>query len=127
MLKKDVTYIDYNGNEQTDTLYFNLNETELLRLEVSFDGGLEQYVSNLDAQERPEDILNLFEKVLAGAYGEKSEDAKHFIKNEEMRDRFLQSAAYNTLLLEFLQDPDKVVDFFNEVIQGGLIQQENPN
>lgn len=30
MLKKTITYNDYNGNERTEDLYFNLSQAEVM-------------------------------------------------------------------------------------------------
>ena len=44
MIKKTITYKDFNGNENTDTFYFNLSEAELSMMEVKFKGGLSNYI-----------------------------------------------------------------------------------
>lgn len=118
MLKKVVDYVDFDNVNQTDTLYFNLTEAEVVRLDVQFKGGLIQFIENLDEEANPEDILSLFEKVIKAAYGEKSEDGKHFLKNDEMMNMFYQSAAYSALFVGLLQDTDNATAFFN-----GLLSQ----
>ena len=45
MLKKSITYIDFNGEEQTDVCFFNLSKTELTQMEMSEKGGFENYIS----------------------------------------------------------------------------------
>ena len=32
MLKKTITYTDYNGNSRTEDFYFNLTKTELMKM-----------------------------------------------------------------------------------------------
>lgn len=118
MLKKVVDYVDFNDENQTDTLYFNLTEAEVVRLDVQFKGGLIRFIENLDEEVNPEDILSLFEKVIRAAYGEKSEDGKHFLKNDEMMAMFHQSAAYSALFVGLLQDTENATAFFN-----GLLSQ----
>ena len=46
MLKKTITYTDYNGNSRTEDFSFNLNEAELAEMVVSVDGGLTAYGIN---------------------------------------------------------------------------------
>lgn len=116
MLKKVVKYTDFNGNERSDTLYFNLTDVEVARLEVSFPGGLEKYVNNLDAEERPDEVLDLFETVLKMSYGEKSEDGRYFHKPEKKTNDFMESAAYNSMFLELLSDADIAANFFSAVV-----------
>jgi hypothetical protein len=116
MLKKVVKYVDFNGNERSDTLYFNLTDVEVTRLEVKFPGGLEKYVNGLDAEERPDEILDLFEAVLSMSYGEKSEDGRYFHKPEEKTTAFVESAAYGAIFFELLSDADKAAEFFSAVV-----------
>lgn len=116
MLKKVVNYFDFDGNQRSDTLYFNLTEVEVARLEVKFQGGLEEHVNNLNAQERPDEILELFETVLRMSYGEKSEDGRFFHKTEDKTKAFMDSAAYTAIFMELLSDADKAADFFNAIV-----------
>ena len=39
MLKKTVTYVDYNGVERTEDFYFNLSKAEVTEMELSVEGG----------------------------------------------------------------------------------------
>lgn len=47
MLKKTVTYTDYNGVERTEDFYFNLSKAEVTEMELSVDGGLAQMLENI--------------------------------------------------------------------------------
>ena len=40
MLKKTITYNDYNGVERTEDFYFNLSKAEILEMEMGTSGGL---------------------------------------------------------------------------------------
>ena len=40
MLKKTITYPDYNGGSRTEDFYFNLTQAEVTEMELSVDGGL---------------------------------------------------------------------------------------
>ena len=35
MLKKTITYVDYNGNERTEDYYFNLSKAEIMETRCS--------------------------------------------------------------------------------------------
>ena len=39
MLKKTITYTDYNGVERKEDFYFNLTKAELMEMEMSTKGG----------------------------------------------------------------------------------------
>ncbi len=51
MLKKEITYVDYNGNKVTENLYFNLSSVEQTRLFARYTKGgyenLEEYAKHL--------------------------------------------------------------------------------
>lgn len=123
MLKKQVKYVDYNGKEQEDTLYFNLSQAEAVRLDLSLEGGLEGYIASLNEELGPKDIMDFFERLLTLTYGEKSEDGKFFIKNEEVQAKFRNSAAYDALFVSMLQNVDEAVDFFNQVVSSAVPNQ----
>lgn len=125
MLKKVVNYIGFDEVERSETLYFNLTEPEVVRLDVQFPGGLEEYINNLDEKVNPENILSLFEKVIRASYGEKGEDGRHFIKNKKSADLFYQSAAYAALFVELVQDADKAAVFFNGLLSKTTVEPAN--
>ena len=39
MLKKTITYTDFNGKQRTETFYFNLTKAEVAEMEATVDGG----------------------------------------------------------------------------------------
>jgi hypothetical protein len=125
MIKKRVTYTDFDGEERIDTLYFNLTEPELVRLDVKYEGGLETLVNNLDPEARPDEVLELFETVIRTSYGEKSEDARYFIKDEKATEMFMQSAIYSALFMELIQDADGAAAFVNGLISQTAIAKKN--
>jgi len=126
VLKKTVNYRDFNGKKQSETLYFNLTEAELVRLDLEFKGGLETYIGNLDETARPEDILSLFERILQMSYGTKSEDGRYFLKDEKETARFKQSAMYSSLFLQLVQNVDQATSFFNELITRTTVPEPKP-
>lgn len=116
MLKRKVAFNDFDGNRGEETVYFNLTEPELFRLDVEFNGGLEKFINQLDPEQRPQEVLDLFEKVIRMSYGEKSEDGRHFIKSKEKTDLFMQSAVYGALFMEIVGDAEVAAAFFNALI-----------
>ena len=45
MLKKTMTYEDYNGVPRTEDFYFNLTPAEVTEMELSVDGGLVEMIN----------------------------------------------------------------------------------
>lgn len=118
MYKKTVTYEDYNGEEQTETFYFNLNKVEVMELEYSLGPG-ESITKSFQTIARAEDygtIIALIKKVLLMSYGEKTPDGKRFVKNEEIRTAFEQSPAFEAIFWEFGTNEEAFAEFFVGVL-----------
>lgn len=116
MLKKTITYVDYNGVERTDDCYFNLSKAEITEMEMSTAGGLAEMIQNIiKAQDAPA-IIKIFKDLILKAYGEKSPDGKRFIKSKELSTAFSQTEAYSILFMELATDADAAADFVNGII-----------
>ena len=106
MLKKVITYTDYNGNERTESFYFNLTKAELTEMELTTEGGLAEMIQNIiDAQDTPA-IIKIFKDLVLKSYGEKSADGRRFIKSDELKEGFAQTEAYSNLFMELATDSD---------------------
>lgn len=116
MLKESVTYIDYNENERTDELYFNLTDAEVMELELSTPGGLAGMINRVVAAQDQPTIIKIFKDFILKAYGVKSPDGKRFIKNEEVRAEFEQSEAYSILFMRLATDANYAAKFVNGII-----------
>ena len=54
MLKKTITYTDYNGVERTEDFYFNLTKAELMEMEIGTTGGMADMIKRIiDAKDAP--------------------------------------------------------------------------
>ena len=116
MLKKTITYTDYNGTERTEDFYFNLTKAEVMELEMSTSGGLAEMIKRIvDAKDAPA-IIKIFKDLVLKAYGEKSPDGKRFIKSDEIRTAFSQTEAYSILFMELATDADAAAKFVNGII-----------
>lgn len=123
MLKKTITYKDYNGNERTEDFYFNLNKAELMEMEMSTAGGLAETVDRIiKAQDAPT-IIKIFKKLLLDSYGERSLDGKRFIKNDELKEAFSQTEAYSELFMELSTNAEAASEFVNGIIPSDLINK----
>lgn len=116
MLKKTITYSDYNGVERTEDFYFNLTRSEITEMEVSIDGGLAQKIQTVSAAQDGGEIMRIFKEIILKAYGEKSPDGKRFIKSEELSIGFTQTEAYNQLFMSLITDPKAAAAFVNGII-----------
>lgn len=116
MLKKTITYKDYNGVERTEDFYFNFSEAEAMELELSKTGGLMETIRRIIAAQDAPAIIGIFKELVLKAYGEKSLDGKRFIKSKELSTAFSQTEAYSILFMQLASDADKAAEFVNGIV-----------
>ena len=119
MIKKTITYTDYDGNERTETFFFNLNKAELIEFNYFVDGGMERFLQRIVKNEDTKGMIDLFKELIRRSYGEKSEDGLRFIKvrdGHNLVDDFMQTEAYSELFVEITSDEKKASEFINGII-----------
>lgn len=116
MLKKTITYTDYNGSERTEDFYFNLTKAEVMEMEMSTSGGLTKMINRIVAAQDAPAIISIFKKLVLKAYGVKSPDGKRFIKSEELSTEFSQTEAYSQLFMELATNADEASKFVNGIV-----------
>lgn len=116
MLKKTITYTDYNDNTRTEDFYFNLTKAEIMEMEMSTTGGLAEMIQRIVAAQEAPAIIKIFKDLILKAYGVKSPDGKRFIKNQEKIDEFAQSEAYSILFMELATNADAAAAFVNGIM-----------
>lgn len=116
MLKKTITYTDYNDVERTEDFYFNLNKAEVIEMEMGTTGGLAEKIKRIVAAQDQPTIMKLFKEIILKAYGEKSDDGKRFKKSEEISEAFAQTEAYSILYTELATNADEAAKFINGIL-----------
>lgn len=131
MLKKTISYKDYNDVDRTEDFYFNLSKSEIAEMELGVDGGLSELLKKIIATKNNKELMAQFKKLILTAYGEKSPDGKRFIKSEELSTAFAQTEAYAELFFELMKDGgEKAAEFVNSILPKDMIQaamKQNPN
>lgn len=117
MVKKTVTYTDFNDVERTEDFYFHLTLSELMDMEAkdpegSFAKRIEGIINNRDIF----GILDAIKWVVEKAYGVRSADGRGFKKDPELTKEFVQSAAYEQMYMDLLDDPDEAANFINAMV-----------
>lgn len=116
MLKKTITYTDYNGVERKEDFYFNLTKAEITEMELSTTGGLSTVLQRIVSEQDQPQLIRMFKDLIIRSYGKKSDDGKRFIKNEQLSEEFTQTEAYNILFMELATDAEKAANFVNGII-----------
>lgn len=123
MLKKTITYTDYNGVERKEDFYFNLSKAEVMEMELSTTGGLAEMIKRIVAAQDQPAIIKVFKDLILKAYGEKSPDGKRFIKSPELSDAFAQTEAYSILFMELATNDEAAAKFINGIVPADMAQQ----
>lgn len=116
MLKKTITYTDFNGVECTEDFYFNLTEAEIMEMQLTVEGGFGETIDRIVKAKNVPEITKIFKDLILKSYGEKSADGKRFMKTDEIRQGFAQTEAYSVLFMELAQNADAASDFINGIV-----------
>lgn len=132
MIKKTVNYTDFDGTEKTETLRFNLTQTELVDLAIGLPDNVSTIVKdNQESEVSDEQALKILEalggngvfdfikKLVAKAYGELVElpsGKTIFKKTPEIAEEFTYSMAYDAVVMELMQSDEAAADFVNGLI-----------
>jgi hypothetical protein len=120
LIKKTITYEDFNGDEVTEDFYFHLTQAEVVELELSEEGGMYESLQRMAAAEDGAGVLKEIKKMLLAAYGVRSPDGRKFVKNDELRAHFATTNAYSKLFMGMLTNTDEAIEFFNALTPPGL-------
>jgi hypothetical protein len=117
MIVKEVTYINFDGEEVTEKFYFNLTKAELTKMELSYEGGLMKAIDRIVESKNLKQIADVIEDLILRSYGEKSADGKRFIKNKDTYDSFAQTGAYSKIFMEMVTNADAAAAFINALAE----------
>ena len=115
MYKITKKYTDFNGVEKEEDFYFNLTRADILKMELSEDGGMDKRLDRLVKTQDIKEAIKVFEGLLLLSYGIKTDDGR-FVKSEEARQRFMSSAAYSEIYFDLATNPDEAQKFVEGVV-----------
>jgi hypothetical protein len=123
VLKKTITYEDFNGETISEDFFFHLSKAELVELELSHEGGLAASLQRIIDAEDGKSIVAEFKNIILSAYGQKSLNGRQFVKNAALREEFESTEAYSTLFMELVTNADAAAEFINGVIPQGMAEE----
>lgn len=112
MLKKTITYEDYDGQQRTETFYFNLTEAEVQRYNFEHSNeGLIEYLKSIITTKNVKNMMDFIAELISISFGTKSEDGKRFIKDPALTRAFMQTEAYSQLYMELVTEESAITNF----------------
>lgn len=120
MIKRTITYTDFNGVSRTETFCFHLSQAETIEFECSESGGITKLIEKIIATKDTTKLVNIFKDLIRRAYGEISPDGRRFRKTDDngrpLFDQFAETEAYSILFMELATDEAKATEFINGII-----------
>ena len=117
------TYRDWNDVERTEDFRFNLTKAALMEMQYEQEGGMREYLQKIiDAKDQKE-LMRMFKDLVLRAYGEKSDDGKYFIQNEDTKARFAATPVYSEIFMELSTDSDKASAFVNGIMPADISKE----
>lgn len=123
MLKKKITYTNYNDEQVTEEFRFNLSKAELTFMDLTTTGGLEMSLARITNTRDVPAMIKFFREIILKSYGEVSADGKRFIKSDDMSAAFEQTDAYSELFMELCTDADAAAAFIKGIVPADLGKQ----
>lgn len=125
MIKQTVQYEDFEGNTVEKDFWFHLSKADIAELQFAGeDSALATMLEKLgDEDVSAKQALAIFKQIVEHAVGERSEDGVRFVKNDDIRNAFMQTDAYSELLFSMLEDPKKAVSFINNLMPKSIREE----
>lgn len=120
MLKKTITYADFDGVVRKEDFYFNLTEAELAEMNLMTKGGLKSYLESIISTQDTPALAELFKHIINKSYGVKSPDGRKFLKSEEILEDFTSTQAYSDLYMSLITDADAASSFINAIVPASI-------
>lgn len=119
MLKKTITYTDFDGVERKEDFYFNLTKAEIVEYDAAYaeQGGVLKYLTWLVDNQKQHELIKAFKDLILRSYGERDSNGR-FIKSQTIRDSFMATEAYSELFMEVFANETSASTFVNGLFAG---------
>ena len=112
MLKKEITFLGYDGIPKVVAHYFHLNKFEWLELEAYTKGGLIENLSHAIETGNAKKTIDILKKIILRAYGEKNPETGEFEKSDDLAIKFSKTEAFSELFYELAFKEEVAKEFF---------------
>lgn len=119
MVKKTVTFPDFEGKEVTKDFYFNLSKMEFRVLDRKIPGGLQNMIDQILKEKDEDRLIDLLDILILESYGEKAEDGR-FVKEDRYGRRlssfFKISEAWDVLFMNLVSNEKELHEFLMGIV-----------
>ena len=131
MIKKTITYTDFNDDTVTEDFYFHIKKSTLVE-NLDLKDTLQKLQDQLTAEDRTVEnlteeevmqLLGLVKRLMQLAYGIRSEDGKQHRQSEEIWNDFKDSAAYDAILFQMFQEKGQALAFLSGIMPKDLMEE----
>lgn len=124
MFKRTVSYTDFDGQQQTEEVYFHLSRTKVIDMALTGEAdellqAIQEAVKSQDGKE----IVRTVRDLIHLAYGEKDADGKTFRQGEELSDDFFQTAVFDQFFYDMIMDPQQVNEFVEALFPPDFMEE----
>ena len=135
MIKKIANYEDFEGNQVTEELWFNLTQTELIAMSMEMPEDITNSIGDVENMDQAAASAKIVEKLggkgvfefikdlLIKSYGIRTPDGKGFKKNKEITENFACSLAFDAIFMELISDDQAAANFVNGVIPTSVMNK----
>lgn len=121
MIKKTIKYNDFLGNERVEDHYFNLSQAELVEWNLIENDTLFDTLTEIGNSSDGAKIVPMFKKILGKGYGKLDADGRRFSKPDGAWEEFLETGAWEVLIMELLSNEDYAAQFINGLIPAAML------
>jgi hypothetical protein len=130
MLQETVSYTDFDGDPQVETLHFHLGRTDIFEL-LPYEERIRELSEMFDGPERTmtseeiREVYQVLEKLVELSYGIRSDDGKHFRKSPDIYADFRSTAVFDAFMFGMFEDPAKAVNFMVKIMPKEMLDEES--
>lgn len=123
MLKKAITYQNLDGVTVTEEFHFQITKAEVAEKALVAGAEYAEQLRKLTIERDGAKIIAIFKELLTDAVGKR--EGNLFLKNDDIRNSFMFSGAYDSFFMELLQSPDSGAQVIVSMFPSDMAEELN--
>ena len=138
MIKRTITYKDFDGKERVEDAYFNLTKSEMIEFALDLPERVSDTVSSENAETMDvnkavtkitdmlgkKGVYNFIKDLVLKSYGIRKDEGRRFTKVDDngrpLAIEFSETMAFETIMEEFRTNDVEAAKFINALIPGDI-------